>query len=195
MFTLFRFSFWLLALLPLGCLATDTAQASSTPDPVGASPNASRNFDFLYGHWLIRNHRLLAPLQSRQEWEEFDATSHCVPILGGIGNQDDFLSAHRPGFIGMSLRLFDLEKRRWRIYWMDNRTGVLQAPVFGAFDGSTGIFHGEDHYLGRPILVRYMWTRIDTATPHWEQAFSADNGHTWETNWEMEFRRAVGDRS
>jgi hypothetical protein len=24
---------------------------------------------------------------------------------------------------------------------------------------------------------------------HWDQAFSADAGDTWETNWTMEFRR------
>ena len=27
------------------------------------------------------------------------------------------------------------------------------------------------------------------ANPTWEQAFSADAGATWETNWTMEFRR------
>jgi hypothetical protein len=28
---------------------------------------------------------------------------------------------------------------------------------------------------------------VDTPAPRWEQAFSADGGETWETNWVMEF--------
>ena len=37
---------------------------------------------------------------------------------------------------------------------------------------------------------------MTTPTPRWEQAFSADGGKTWETNWVMEMTRndAVGSR-
>jgi hypothetical protein len=63
--------------------------------------------------------------------------------------------------------------------------------VLGSFDGDTGIFEGEDTFEGRPIRVRFVWSGVDTATPRWEQAFSADGGKTWETNWIMEFTRAL----
>jgi hypothetical protein len=39
--------------------------------------------------------------------------------------------------------------------------------------------------------VRFLWTRTDTESPRWEQAFSDDGGRTWETNWEMDFTRAL----
>ena len=42
----------------------------------------------------------------------------------------------------------------------------------------------------RPILVRFIWSGVTTATPRWEQAFSDDGGRTWETNWVMDFTRA-----
>jgi hypothetical protein len=43
---------------------------------------------------------------------------------------------------------------------------------------------------GRPILVRFQWTQTHTGAPRWEQAFSPDNGVSWEINWRMQFTRA-----
>jgi hypothetical protein len=35
--------------------------------------------------------------------------------------------------------------------------------------------------------VRFLWTQVTSGRPHWEQAFSADAGANWETNWTMDF--------
>lgn len=148
-----------------------------------------RDFDFLYGFWHVRNRRLQKRLAGCNEWEEFDATSDCHPILGGAGNQDEFLSPHRPGFVGMSLRLLDPVTQQWSIYWVDNQSVELQPPVHGSFVDGIGIFEGEDTFAGKPIRVRFTWSGTHSATPRWEQAFSVDGGKTWETNWTMEFRR------
>ena len=61
----------------------------------------------------------------------------------------------------------------------------MQAPVFGSFRESVGEFLGE----GRPAYVRCRWSRTNTETPRWEQAFSLDDGKTWETNWIADFKR------
>ena len=42
---------------------------------------------------------------------------------------------------------------------------------------------------GRPIQVVYRWSDITARSCRWEQAFSADGGTTWETNWIAEFDR------
>ena len=42
---------------------------------------------------------------------------------------------------------------------------------------------------GRPILVRFLWSDITKTTCRWEQAFSVDDGATWEVNWIMESTR------
>jgi hypothetical protein len=55
-----------------------------------------------------------------------------------------------------------------------------------------GTFEGADVFEGRPIRVRFIWSRITTATPRWEQAFSTDGGKSWETNWVMDFARSEG---
>jgi hypothetical protein len=53
----------------------------------------------------------------------------------------------------------------------------------------TGTFLGPDTFAGRPILVRFLWLAVSTAAPRWEQAFSTDDGGTWETNRVMTYTR------
>lgn len=161
--------------------------------PNNAATNGARDFDFLTGNWIVQNRRLTHRLQACSTWESFSATSRCQPILGGAGNQDEFRSAHRPGFIGMSLRLFDPQSRQWSIYWVDNHSVVLQPPVVGEFNGDCGSFYGDDVFDGEAIRVRFVWSRIHSPNPRWEQAFSSDGGHSWETNWIMDFQACASD--
>jgi hypothetical protein len=37
--------------------------------------------------------------------------------------------------------------------------------------------------------VRYLWSRIGADSARWEQAYSLDEGNSWETNWIMDFTR------
>ena len=157
----------------------------------GARLPTAQDFDFFMGRWTVQNRRLTERLAGSDEWEEFESTSVAHPILGGLGNEDEFRTRHAGGFIGMSFRFFDPVKRRWSIYWADSRRpGELDPPVFGTFSGDIGVFEGEDEFEGRPIKVRFIWSGTCTRTPRWEQAFSADDGETWETNWVMDFRPA-----
>jgi hypothetical protein len=169
---------------------TSSLPQLSLPSNPSFMPDGARGFDFFFGYWLVHNRRLKQRLAGNTEWEEFDATSDCHPILGGVGNQDEFLSPYWPDFIGMSLRLFDPQTRKWSIYWIHNQSAVLQPPVVGQFSGSEGFFEGPDEFNGMPITVRYIWSRIDTSTPRWEQSFSSDQGKTWEINWIMDFQRS-----
>jgi hypothetical protein len=151
----------------------------------------ARDFDFLLGSWRVRNRYLRERLAGSDDWEEFDATSIVRPLVGGLGNEDEFRAEHDGGFVAMSLRLFDPGTGRWAIYWADSRRpGLLDPPVLGGFDGDVGTFEGRDTLAGRPIVMRFRWTGVRTPTPRWEQAFSDDGGRTWEPNWEMRFSRA-----
>jgi len=151
----------------------------------------ARDFDFFMGSWKVHNRRLRKRLVGSDVWDEFEATSVARPLLDGLGNEDEFRTDFYGGFIGMSFRFFDPEKKRWSIYWADTRRcGELDPPVLGSFAGDTGIFVGEDTFECRPILVRFVWSGVTTKTPHWEQAFSEDDGESWETNWVMDFTPA-----
>jgi hypothetical protein len=149
-----------------------------------------RDFDFLVGHWRIKNRRLTKYLQGSTDWESFEATGTMNLILGGMGNIDDFIpETWKPGFVGMSLRIFDPKTQLWSIYWADNHRAVLDPPVIGKFSNGIGIFEGSDMLEGKPILMRFTWSNISKTTARWEQEFSDDNGQTWEKNWIMEFTR------
>ena len=66
----------------------------------------------------------------------------------------------------MSFRFFDPTTRQWSIYWADSRRpGLLDPPVLGSFTGDTGVFEGDDTFDGRPIRVRFIWSRRDDADP------------------------------
>lgn len=169
-----------------------------TMDPT-TGHDGRHDFDFLHGQWSIRNERLTQRLAGSTDWEIFQASQRCQPMLGGVGNVDDFVSDWtRPGtserFIGMALRLFGTESKQWSIYWAGNHDGVLDPPVFGAFadepdNGRVGTFFGTDEHEGQPVRVRFRWSQISANTAHWQQAFSVDDGASWETNWHMWFRR------
>jgi hypothetical protein len=155
--------------------------------------DGSRDFDFWIGRWRIRNERLVKRLQGCTEWETFEARGRAWLLPGGLGNMDEFVTDHWPGFVGMSLRLHDPRTRQWSIYWVSNQKGVLEPPVVGSFAGDVGVFEGRDELDGRPIVVRFTWSGITGPAVRWEQAFSPDAGRTWETNWIMAMTRVDGE--
>jgi hypothetical protein len=89
----------------------------------------------------------------------------------------------------MSLRLYNPRTRQWSIYWASNRIDGLEPPVVGSFENGVGVFEGRQELDGRPILVRFTWSSITRSSARWEQAFSPDDGKTWETNWIMTMTR------
>jgi hypothetical protein len=164
---------------------SDTAQMQGTMS----------DFDFWMGSWTAHNRRLRERFAGCDEWDEFTATIDARPVLGGMGNVEEFRTDYAGGYVGLAMRFFDPETRLWSIYWADSRsTGLLEPPVIGGFAGDVGVFDGPDTFAGRPILVRYTWSGVTTPTPRWEQALSDDDGHTWETNFMSDFTRAEDDR-
>jgi hypothetical protein len=145
----------------------------------------AHDFDFYVGIWKIHNRRLRKALAGSEEWYEFEATSTARPVLGGLGNFDEF-EAPSEGISGLTLRLFDPERDEWLLYWASSRGGPMGAPQVGRFDGDRGEFYADDVYEGQPIRVVYVWSEITDTSARWEQAFSVDGGQTWETNWIME---------
>jgi hypothetical protein len=150
--------------------------------------SAQGDFDFNHGDWLVTNRRLKQRGVGSGDWEVFQSFEKAQLLMGGTVSIDesDFPSK---GFRGMSLRLYEPANDRWAIYWINSSDGILQPPVFGRFENGVGVFEGDDSDGGRTVKVRFEWSRTDTATPRWSQAFSYDAGANWETNWIMEFSR------
>jgi hypothetical protein len=154
---------------------------------VTASPTSSKHdFDFFEGHWKLRNKKLESRLNNCTEWTEFESTQAMYTVLNGIGNVDNFRATFDgEPFEGMTVRLFNPKTRLWRIYWADSNSGTFDPPVVGSFDNKIAYFFTKDVFKGQNIVVVFRWDARDENKPIWSQAFSNDNGETWEWNWFM----------
>ena len=165
---------------------TVTGELNTTP-----SPTSSKNdFDFYVGKWNVRNRKLKTRLNNCTEWIEFEARQEMSKILNGTGNIDFFhTGSGEDVFEGMTLRLFNPKTSLWSIYWADSNKGVLDIPVTGSFENGIGRFYSKDVFNGKDILVVFVWDATNLDEPVWSQAFSDDNGKTWEWNWYMYMSR------
>jgi hypothetical protein len=150
------------------------------------STSSEKDFDFFTGKWQLHNKKLKSRLSGCNEWIEFESTQEMYKILNGIGNIDNFLATFdgQP-FEGMSLRLFNPKTRLWSIYWADSNEGKLEPPVVGSFANDIGYFFTSDVFNGSKIIVVFRWDVRDKNNPVWSQAFSNNNGSSWEWNWYM----------
>ena len=153
-------------------------------------PPEVRDFDFIHGRWTIANRRLTTRGVGADDWDLFNSTAFCEPRLDGLVNVEQ-ISCPERGWTGMSLRSFDLERGVWSIWWINSLTGRLQPPVTGRFKNGGCVLEGPDTDGDRSILARYSWSDIKTDAARWLQAFSYDNGASWETNWVMDFMRVA----
>jgi hypothetical protein len=174
-----------------------TAQIDSFPLPqlkfaangdvvITASPtSSSKDFDYLVGKWTMKNKHLNARLAGCKEYTEFETTVEDHAGLEGNGNFDIVRRQQKDGKIyeGRTIRTFDPETKLWRLYWVDSYGGAIDPPVVGSFNNGVGLFFGKDYQVGRPVIVVFRWDKTNPDQPVWSQAFSDDNGKTWEWNY------------
>jgi hypothetical protein len=155
------------------------------------TPTDGQDWRWLEGNWDVWHRRLTKRLAGSNDWQEFGGNSALWLTMNGFGTIDDNI-VDLPGdsYRGMTIRGFDQATRRWSIWWLDGRNPTrIDPPVVGKFEGDHATFVGRDEFAGRPIVVRFRWLDIHSRRPHWEQAFSTDDGATWEVNWNNYFTR------
>nr|WP_257389329.1 hypothetical protein [Tahibacter caeni] len=163
----------------------------------GAAAAADHRDDWawLVGNWDVSHRRLKRRLAGSDDWEVFGGKSALWLAMGGLGTIDDNLLELPAGvYRGLTVRTYDAASDAWSIWWLDGREPArLDAPVRGRFAGGAGTFVGADIFEGRPILMRFRWLDLHSARPNWEQAFSADDGASWEVNWTNAFTRTAAE--
>jgi hypothetical protein len=150
------------------------------------------DFDFFVGTWKVYNRRLRERLKGSTDWEEFEGASVARGALGGLANIDEISFDRASGRLeGMTVRLFNPLSQEWSLYWASSLQGILETPMVGRFKNGRGEFFAQEVFEGKHIFSRFIWSGITETSCRWEQAFSADGGVTWETNWIMEFERTA----
>ena len=86
-------------------------------------------------------------------------------------------------FEGIAIRLFNPQTKLWNIYWADSNAVSFDPPMVGSFEGNIGKLYCKDTFNEQDIIVHFHWDKADIDNPIWSQAFSIDNGKTWEWNW------------
>jgi len=146
-------------------------------------------FAFQTGDWVVRHRQLRQRLVNDDQWLEFKGTCRAWELLDGAGNADDHWIGKPEGHYGAAtIRRLEPDGS-WSIWWIDSRLSGLDAPMRGRFENGVGTFFGKAEHEGKPVDVRFIWSRLTEKSPRWEQAFSADGQVTWETNWIMDFDR------
>ena len=177
---------FLAALLP----SVSFGAASNGENPQAAVAGGPHDFDFQFGQWRV-HHRVKRP--DNAQWVEFDGTSHVEPLMDGSANVENNVFYKAAGIsYGVALRTFDPKTRQWAIWWVDGRNphAALDPAVKGQFANGIGRFYSDGVLNGKPLRTRFLWSQITATSAHWEQAYSFDQGKTWDTNWTMEFQRS-----
>ena len=150
-----------------------------------SATSSNKDFDFLVGKWVMKNKHLNARLANCKEYTEFESTVENWSGLEGMGNFDVVRRRLPDGKVyeGRTVRTFDPETHLWRLYWMDSNGGPIDPPVIGSFNNGIGLFFCKDYQVGRPVIIVFKWDKTNPNQPRWSQAFSDDNGKTWEWNY------------
>jgi hypothetical protein len=166
-------------------IATEKSQDGEAASAVPAADrDGYAGFDFELGSWNIHLKRLTHPLSGSNDWVNFDGTSVTRKVWYGRAQLEEFETDGALGHIeGLTLRTYNPTTHQWRLYWSNSRDGHMEEPQIGEFRNGVGEFYAQDVWHGKAILVRFLWSQMNTASPHFEQSFSDDGGKTWEVNW------------
>jgi hypothetical protein len=153
------------------------AQMSSARD-------GQRDFDFEIGKWKTHLKRLQHPLSGSSTWLEYEGTTVVTKVWKGNANLVELEVDGPDGHLeALSLRLYNPSSHQWSLNFANSRGGALTQPTIGEFKNGRGEFFDQEMLDGRAILVRFVISPVNRNSCHFEQAFSADGGKTWEVNW------------
>ncbi|RDS85139.1 hypothetical protein DWU98_02900 [Dyella monticola] len=171
------------------CTVHSNAQSSTkTPMPADAVSPAPRDgqhdFDFEFGKWNTHVSMLAHPLTGSKTWVDYTGITVDHKIWNGVANLVELDMKNASSHLMLaSLRLYNPATHQWGLYVVNSRSGTLGTPTLGGFAHGRGVFYDKETWDGKPIVVRFVITPRSADAIHFEQAFSADEGKTWETNW------------
>jgi hypothetical protein len=161
---------------------THSNDATNASKQMVKEADGQHDLDWDIGTWTTHQKRLLHPLTGSTTWVEYSGTDVVRKIWDGA-NLGEIRAAGPAGNLELfTLRLYNPETHEWSIYFTNSTAGVLSSPAVGAFKSGHGEFYDQETYNGKTILLRFSVAEITSNSCRFEQAFSADGGRTWETN-------------
>lgn len=182
------------AVLALALAASPALGAARRVFAQEAGPTSGgsvHDFDFFLGSWRVSHRRLRKRLAGNTDWETFQGSTVCQPLLGGVVNLNESFAQRAGGpTSGLGLRAYDARTDTWADWYLSGADPLtLDKPGIGRFRDGVGTFLSDDVFEGRPIVVRGRFSSLSPDEAQWDQAFSPDGGRTWEVNWVMRYSR------
>src|SRR5215472_9595249 len=155
---------------------------------------SSGDFDFQIGAWKPHISRLQHPLTGSTTWMEYEGRTVVEQVWHGRANLVQ-LEANGPAdqLEILCMRLYNPHTRQWSLNFANSSSGALSSPVAGKFRKGRGEFYGADQLDGKIVYVRNVVSDITPTSCHFEQAFSADGGKSWETNFVETLTRVTAE--
>src|SRR5262245_24933685 len=186
---MFQFKYFRTCLLCSALIVASLARPAE-PEQSLKRRDGQHDFDFHFGTWKTHVSRLVHPLTASKQWVEYDGTSVVSKVWNGRASLFELDVSGPAGHIeGIGLRLYNPEAHQWSLNWANNSEGAINKPMIGEFKDGRGEFFDQEELNGRMILARNGFSDITPNSSRFEQAFSADGGKNWETNWRMTFTR------
>lgn len=149
------------------------------------------DFDFEFGSTWTAHLRLLGHrLVGAHDWIDFHGTLLTHKLWTGQGNMSELVVTNgKSNIVGGALHLYNPDTRQWSVWFANAITGTLGVPSVGHFENGRGLLYDREAYNGRMVYVRQIFSNVSPHTFDFDQAFSADNGKTWETNLTIRYTR------
>ncbi len=100
--------------------ADDDHTLAGQPRPTGGV----HDFDYHVGNWTAVNRRLKQRWVKSKDWDEFPGTTRYDSFLDSMVSLD-VTAFPTKGFSGVTVRAFNLARKQWFIYWINNRDGAM----------------------------------------------------------------------
>ena len=156
--------------------------------------DGAHDFDFDFGTWKTHSSRLLHPLSGSKNWVDMDGLTVVRKVWKGKANLAEYKADGPASHIElMALRYYNPDAHQWGVVFATPTSGTLSVPCIGDFRDGRGVFYDQEEFNGRYILVRFSIWKISETTAQSEQAFSDDDGRTWEVNWINKYTRTSDD--
>jgi len=156
------------------------AAAEPAATPSAALRDGAHDFDFNFGRWHTHIRRVLDPLTGGAHSIELNGTVTVRKVWDGRAALEE-IEADGPNghWEGMTLFLYNPQAHQWSQTYVNSKSGVMNAPLIGAFGEGRGELYSQETVDGRSILVRAEWSQITPDAHHFEEAYSEDGGRSW----------------
>jgi hypothetical protein len=165
----------ILTALALLLLATPAAYAQAT----GCDTPESKQLDFWVGDWELATVGQNAPGKSR---------NRITKILDGCAILEEFDGAQGSKLVGRSVSTYDRASAKWKQTWVDNTASYLDFEG-GLVEGDMSFWREAMQKDGRKQRQRMVWKDVKADSLKWLWQKSDDDGRTWSTQWEIDYRR------